>query len=522
MNRQLAGKIALAGAAVATAVTAGIVIYKNFDLKPPAKDVDPTRLRFPEPREITELDVKITELSKHYSAAAQQMLIDLIKLPAAHREADPHCGESNHEGLRLEYLKQRIEELHAVFSSSDIHSDDLGNLIWVVSDPNDPTPLNDRRIIYLAGHIDTFPAFPLKWPRGLDAFDGLVDPASIDESTLPPRDQWDSLIFGRGSSSPLPGIVSQVFATKILLETCELGSLRGVQVVSIASVRGESHEGLSSRSITQSPHLEPHSVPDCVILTAPTGDLSAGPCAVYIGGRGRASLTVVVTGPNPVDAGSLIVAEAGLQPKADFAVDGFLGSGQRTVTCVSAEGGSKCAVPQQFIATFDRRLVGSEDGAGAVRELEVLRSVSRARIVGCDVRISVEEGEEYRCWMTPPNNTAIEAAVESYKRTISVGADPPRGVGSLKREARIGRWVGRTQGPGWIFKNGEFRFSIERKNWVAEGEWVHPPMFGIGAGFEEHVGTLGEYVYKDQIWGPIAVIARFPSVFRDRREERND
>ena len=45
---------------------------------------------------------------------------------------------------------------------------------------------------------------------------------------LPPDDEWEHLLFGRGSADQLAGVVSQIVATKILLELAPEGALRGV------------------------------------------------------------------------------------------------------------------------------------------------------------------------------------------------------------------------------------------------------------------------------------------------------
>ena len=46
-------------------------------------------------------------------------------------------------------------------------------------------------------------------------------------SWLPPKDKWEEeLIFGRGSADQLAGVITQIIATKILLELIDLGSLK--------------------------------------------------------------------------------------------------------------------------------------------------------------------------------------------------------------------------------------------------------------------------------------------------------
>ena len=56
---------------------------------------------------------------------------------------------------------------------------------------------------------------------GVDAYDGMVDPARVDRSFLrselgwlPADDEWQHLLFGRGSADQLGGVVAQIVATR--------------------------------------------------------------------------------------------------------------------------------------------------------------------------------------------------------------------------------------------------------------------------------------------------------------------
>ncbi len=52
------------------------------------------------------------------------------------------------------------------------------------------------------------------------------------------------------------------------------------------------------------------------------------------------------------------------------------------------------------------------------------------------------------------------------------------------------------------------------KRWVTSGAVRHPAMFGIGAGVEQNTHRIGEYVDTRELQHAIAVLARFPQVFR--------
>ncbi|OHT17700.1 Clan MH, family M20, peptidase T-like metallopeptidase [Tritrichomonas foetus] len=551
-------KAIVAGVAGAVAVATGVAIYKNMDNHGPSQDedFDIEKFKWKDPNELTELDRQIAELAQKYSPDALRLLAELIRIPADHYEKDPLCGTSNHETPRLDYLRQFIIDNGAVESPEDVNYDEFGSLVWTVRDKSDNTPLNDLKVVYLDGHSDT--VFPLRdnWHNvlgeGIDPFNGLTDAAKVDEEAMkkelgyiPPKDQWDHLLFGRGSADQLQGVVSQVFVTKILLETRALGSLRGAKVISVATVAEEDNDGGAPMHIMRKQHLEQHQVPDCVIMTEGTGDLELGPCGIYIGQRGRCQVEVEVIGKschgsmpkmgiNPLEFGALIIAEATEQAKSGVFKDHkFLGKGTRTASKCWLDTPSDCAVPAKFTFRLDRRMTHGEDARLAIREIEELNSVKRARACGCTVNIRIpkytekshkgvaaDNDEDYLGWITHPTDPVVLAAVESYKRTVSPNVEEKEvSPENIPKKPRVQRWIFSTDGVGYPILKENLRFSIEKKHWTSVGDYVHPPMFGIGAGFEHHCHKLGEYLHRDHLWAPIAVMARFPSLFVQQREE---
>jgi acetylornithine deacetylase/succinyl-diaminopimelate desuccinylase-like protein len=144
--------------------------------------------------------------------------------------------------------------------------------------------------------------------------------------------------------------------------------------------------------IMRSGHLEPHEVPDCVLLIEATCDLESGPCGIYIAQRGRCQIEAEAIGAgeaalgiNPREDGSLILAEAAEESKVGFAEGKFLGKGSRTVSKCWVETPSDWKVQSRFVFRFDRRLTRGEDTAGAIEENEALRSVNHARSAACAV-----------------------------------------------------------------------------------------------------------------------------------------
>ncbi len=264
---------------------------------------------------------------------------------------------------------------------------------------------------------------------------------------LPPDDEWEHMVFGRGSADQLSGVVSQVVATKILLETIPQGSLRGAIVRSYATVTEEDNDGAGPMYLMRKvlPTAGPEVFPDAVVLTEGTGDAHKGALGIYRGQRGRMQIEVVVTGrschgsmpwegKNPLEFGGAILAEAAeAYERGDgFLEDPLLGRGTRTASWAVLESPSDCAVPDRFTFRFDRRLTAGETPDQAVADIEKLAAVKRARDAGLTVEVGVPTYNEptwkgyhpdnpqiYMGWVTPEDHPAIAAARRAYKAVVS-------------------------------------------------------------------------------------------------------
>jgi acetylornithine deacetylase/succinyl-diaminopimelate desuccinylase-like protein len=508
------------------------------------------------------LEEKVAALAALYRPLAARLLREAIRLPAdfvdkpIEEGGDPLCGLSNHEGPRMEYLRHAIVEAGAVRRLEDAAFDAYGNLVWVVQDEKDGIAPREKRVVYLDGHADTVQALRPQWRErtrgGIDAYDGVVDLARVDRTVLrgllgylPPGDEWEHLLFGRGSADQLAGVVSQIVATKILLELAPEGALRGVVVRSYATAAEEDNDGggplyLMSHVLPGAP---PELVPDVVILTEGTGDSQKGALGIYRGQRGRMQIEVVVTGrschgsmpwegKNPFEHGGAIVAEAARRYDAreGFLDHPFLGHGTRTASWARLDTPSNCAVPERLTFRFDRRLTVGETPEQAVRDVEALDSVRVARAAGLQVDITVPRYRErtwrgcladnpqiYRGWLTPEDHPAIQAAVETYRAVVTPHVvEPPGGAqaGALRKDPRVDRWIFSTDGVGFPIPVGEQRITASgAKRWVVSGDVTHPAMFGIGAGLEQNTHRVGECVDLREVQHAIAVLALFPSVF---------
>jgi putative selenium metabolism hydrolase len=506
------------------------------------------------------LDVRVAELAARYRPLAASMLAEVIRIPADFVDkprdegGDPLCGLSNHEFPRLEYLRRKIIEIGAVRRAADVDFDAFGNLVWVVEDPEDGIPAAEKKVIYLDGHSDTVRALRSKWLEkiggGIDCYDGLIDPAKVDQGFLkrelgwvPAEDQWQHLLFGRGSADQLGGVIAEAVAAKILLELAPEGALRGVIVRAYATAAEEDNDGGGPMFITRKvlPGAQPELIPDVVILTEGTGCSTKGALGIYRGQRGRMQIEVKVTGRschgsmpweglNPLEYGSAIIKEAAVayQQRIGFLDNGFLGHGTRTASWSHLETPSDCAVPDTFTFRFDRRLTVGETPEQAVADVAGLRAVGAARAAGLAVDVSVPVYDQptwkgyllnnpqvYLGWVTPEQHPAIQAAVAAYRGVISphVAGEPGPG-GSIPKEPRVERWIFSTDGVGYPVAKDDSSIPVTpAKGWVQSGAYKHPAMFGLGPGIEQNTHKIGECVDLRELQHAIAFLARFPSVF---------
>ncbi|MDH3295677.1 MAG: peptidase dimerization domain-containing protein, partial [Acidimicrobiia bacterium] len=507
----------------------------------------------------TGLDAQIAELSDLYLDLAVAILEEAIRIPADHVDrpvdegGDPASGLSNHERPRLEFLKQTIIDVGAVRFPEDVSFDDYGNLVWFVTDPEDGIDPDDKKVVYFDGHTDTVQALRSTWRDklgGIDAYDGLVDIDAVDRDFLrselgylPPDDEWDNLVFGRGAADQLSGVVSQIVATKIALELAPEGALEGVIVRAYGTVCEEDNDGGGPMYLVGEvlPGASPSLIPDVVILTEGTGDADKGALGIYRGQRGRMQIEVTVTGRschgsmpweglNPLEHGGAIIAEAAdrYDRRDGFLDDPFLGHGTRTASWSRLDTPSDCAVPDRFTFRFDRRLTVGELPEQALADIEALDAVQTARDAGLTVDVAVPVYREptwngyvlgneqiYMGWATPADHPAIETAVSVYESVVAPNVpEPSGGGGSLRREARVDRWIFSTDGVGFPIPDDDTTIDVpDGKDWVAHGGFKHPAMFGFGAGMEQNTHKIGECVDKRELRLAIAFLARFPSAY---------
>ncbi|HYM60650.1 MAG TPA: peptidase dimerization domain-containing protein, partial [Thermoanaerobaculia bacterium] len=410
------------------------------------------------------MDEKISRLAQQYRPLAVKILKEAIRIPADYVDrspddgGDPRCGLSNHELPRLEVLRKFIIEERAVERPEDAWFDGFGNLRWMVQDREDGIPAAEKTLIMFDGHTDTVNALRTSWHEaiggGLDPYLGWTDDSKVDRAFLerelgflPPQSEWEYLVWGRGAADQLSGVVSQIIATKILLECKAEGALRGIIVDSVGTVAEEDNDGGGPMYLLREemPGAGAERIPDVVILTEGTGCAHLGAVGVYRGQRGRMQIEVEVTGKschgsmpwegrNPLEYGAAIIVEAAARYRdaEGFAKDAFLGPGKRTASFAKLATPSDCAVPEKFTFRFDRRLTAGEDPQLALADVRNMASVAKAVADGLrvDVRAplytdptwkgyQLNNPQIYPGWVTPEDHPSVSAAVDSYKSVSS-------------------------------------------------------------------------------------------------------
>jgi acetylornithine deacetylase/succinyl-diaminopimelate desuccinylase-like protein len=508
------------------------------------------------------LDDRVAELAERYRPLAAAILAEAIRIPADEVDVpvddggNPLSGLSNHEVRRLRFLRDTIVDVGAVLHADDVGFDDFGKLVWTVTDPFDETAPEHKRVIYLDGHSDTVQALREQWHDKLggavDPYDGLVDASRLDAGALraqlgyvPPADEWDHLVFGRGAADQLADVVAEIIASKILLELREDGALHGCVVRAYATAAEEDNDGGGPRYVMR--HVLPGSsvdlVPDVVILTEGTGDSTKGALGIYRGQRGRMQIEMTVTGRschgsmpsqglNPLEHGGAIPRRGRrpARPRRGHARP----HRARAWHAHGLVGGARIAERLRRARAFHVPLGPPAHRRRDARGGAVADRVARRRGGGARCRA---DGRRHRAEVHAPDmagpcrrqrgdlpglDQARGASGDRRcRRCLSPCRDPVRR--RARRRGHGGRPAARAAGRHMDLLHRRRRLPIDStdvtiavrhsKAWVVSGEVRHPAMFGIGAGIEQNTHRIGEHVDTRELQHAIAVLARFPQSF---------
>lgn len=481
-------------------------------------------------KDLSELDKLISRLAGNYDYLSTTMIKDFISFPLENQNMDINsfCQKFS------QFLIQTIIENKAVESNDDIEIDDLGNVVWSLYDHQDTTPLKDRKVIFINSSYATFFENRTDWSQfgsGLDAFTGLNDETKVDPSKLefslpyaPQKIWWGHLTFGRGASNGLQGIAAQITAMKILLET---KALTGVVVIS---------------SIARHNHSPFHYVnkiklyPDVIIISEATGRLGKGPCGFAIAQSGQAMVEVSANHGFRIEDGCRIIAEAAV---SNMNIHKIPKNSYRSIINPSSQVVQEAVIePSHFSARFVRTLNTGETGDDALEDIERLPTVKK--VVGYGGCVTLSEYESFPAWKIPRDNPIIHIITETYYRAVSPYLDDVKDSPLCLRKDPF--FISRGRGDNTIgypinlgnqtqkqkiddesneqsCKKGWFEIQPQKSGINKKSKNTNlfmPPTFAVGSGLIENSGMPGEFVSNNLLWAPIAIIARFPTLFAEK------
>ena len=335
------------------------------------------------------------------------------------------------------------------------------------------------------------------WPRWghgprLIAIDAHVDTVGVGS-----RDEWKhdpytarvekGFVYGRGAGDQEGAIPPMVYAGRIIKD---LG-LRSDEwtLLLTFTVMEEDCDGLCWQHIVRNEGIRP----ECAVVTDSTN------CHVLRGQRGRMEVRVTVAGrschgsmpekgDNAVYKIARVIAE--IEKLNDrLRADEFLGKGTITVSQVTSESPSLCAVPGAAAIHIDRRLTAGETRASALAEI---RDAVKRADVKATVEVPVYAEKSY---------TGLTLKTDKYYPTWCAKENEPQ-VQAAVRTCRD--LFGEYQTPGrWTFST----------NGVAIAGMFGIPCVGYGPAEESVAHTVNDRVPIEHLVKCAAFYAAFPGAY---------
>jgi putative selenium metabolism hydrolase len=323
---------------------------------------------------------RIASLAKSYEADMVQFMRDLIAIPA----------ESGQEGPVVARIRQEMEKV----GFDEIRVDGMGNILGRIG--------SGKTVIMMDSHTDTVGVGdPKEW--AWDPYVGKVE---------------DGYIYGRGACDQRGGMVSMVYAGK-MIKQLDLSGDYTLYVV--GSVQEEDCDGLSWLYILNEDGIRP----DCVVITEPSK------LGIYRGHRGRMEIEVHLRGrschasapergDNPIYKMARFVAEVE-KLNERLKSDAFLGKGTIAVTEIRSLSPSLCAVPGACSVHLDRRLTAGETKESAVAEVRALPGAEDAEIEILNYEVPSYTGlrypmeKYYPTWVLDESHPLAQAAINTYR-----------------------------------------------------------------------------------------------------------
>ncbi len=361
---------------------------------------------------------------------------------------------SSQEGAVIKRIQAEMKKL----GYDEVRVDPMGNVIGRIG--------SGKRVIAIDGHVDTVDVGDLKqWKT--DPFTPVVK---------------NGLLYGRGTSDMKGGVASAVYAGALLMKT---GFPKDVTLYVTGTVQEEDCDGLCWQYIVKEDKLRPN----VVVITEPTS------LRIYRGHRGRMEIEVETTGischgsapergVNAVYKMAPIIADIEklnerLKPRKP------LGKGTVTISHIRSRSPSLCAVADGCVIHLDRRLTVGEDEKVAVRQIQNLPSVKKAKAkvtvltyeVPSWTGLNYPTKKYFPTWEMPESTKEVKVARAAYEAVFA-------------SEPTVGHWTFSTNG-------------------IATAGMHGIPTIGFGPGHEHFAHAPNECVEVEHLVRACAFYAGF-------------
>jgi len=389
---------------------------------------------------------RLAALAKSHETDIVKFMRDLIAIP----------GESCHEGAVIQRIHREMERV----GFDEIRIDSMGNILGRIG--------SGKAVIAMDAHIDTVGiGDPKEW--AWDPYQGKVE---------------DGHIYGRGACDQRAGMVSMVYAGKLIKELALAGDYT---LYVVGSVQEEDCDGLPWLYILNEDGIRP----DCVLITEPTG------LRIYRGHRGRMEIEVHVRGKschaaapergdNPIYKMSRLIQEIE-NLNGRLRDDAFLGKGTVAVTQIRSLSPSQCAVPGSCSIHLDRRLTAGETKESAIQEVRSLRGA--------------EETEIEILTYDTPSYTGLRYPMEKYYPTWVLDEFHPLARAAIATYENL--WERPPVVDKWTFST----------NGVATMGLMRVPTIGFGPGEEDVAHSVRERVPIRHLVEAAQFYAAFPLMY---------
>ncbi len=391
---------------------------------------------------------QILQAAEGYKPQMSKLLRELIAIPS----------ESTKEKEVVLRIKGEMEAVD--FDRVDI--DPMGNIMGYLG--------HGKHLIAMDAHIDTVGIGNINnWKY--DPYHGFED---------------DEIILGRGASDQTGGMVSMVYAGKIIKDLQLEGDYT---LLIVGTVQEEDCDGLCWQYIINELKIRP----EFVVITEPTS------CNIYRGQRGRMEIKVSTQGISchgsaPERGINAIYQMAPILMELEelnqkLISHPFLGKGTLTVSEIFFTSPSRCAVADSCTISIDRRLTAGEDKESALAQIRELSSVQAS---DAEVTLYDYNRESY---------TGLTYPTECYFPTWFIEEDHP--VCKTLLEAYTSLWGSDALLDKWTFStNG---VSIMGRYGV--------PCIGFGPGHEDQAHAPNERTWKSELVKAAAMYASVPLLY---------